>query len=64
MPRPEWILESTSFTTVSALVREIEAWLAFSDCKLIIRVLPAQFEELRAEMENWRTIGRIRLETM
>ena len=63
MKREEWTLESSHFTTVSALVREISAWLEFSDCKLIVRVEPKQIEQLQVEIEGWRTLGRVKVET-
>ena len=63
MKRPEWILESASFTRISALASEIEAWLRFSNCKLIIRLRSAaELEELESELEDWRVMGRVKVE--
>ena len=63
MKRPEWILESSSFTRISALASEIEAWLRFSNCKLIVRLRSeAEAEELESELEDWRTMGRVKVE--
>lgn len=63
MKRPEWILESASFTRISALASEIEAWLKFSDCKLIVKLrTEREREELESEMENFRTLGRVEIE--
>jgi hypothetical protein len=61
--RPEWILESSSFTRISALASEIEAWLKFSDCKLIVRLRSEEeFEQLENELESCRTLGRVKVE--
>jgi hypothetical protein len=60
MKRPEWILESSSFTRISALASEIEAWLKFSDCKLIVRLRSdEEFEQLESELGEWHTMGRV-----
>lgn len=65
MSRPLWILESSSFTCISALIAEIEAWLRFSDCKLIVRVQSErEQEELFNELESWRTLGRVKVEVV
>ena len=61
--RPEWILESSSFTRISALASEIEAWLKFSDAKLIVRVRSdEELEQLESELENFRTLSRVIVE--
>ena len=63
MKRPEWILESSSFTRISALASEIEAWLRFSDCKLIVKVRTlAEYDQLATELESTRTWGRVKIE--
>ena len=63
--RPEWILNSSSFTSTSALAREINAWLEFSACKLVVKVRTlAEVEELENEMENFRTMGRVKVEVV
>jgi hypothetical protein len=60
MSRPEWTLDSSSFTTTSALAREILAWLEFSNAHLIVRVHTGrEIEELRNELENCKTMGRV-----
>jgi hypothetical protein len=60
MGRPEWVLEAASFTSTSALVREIEAWLEFSNAKLTVVVTrPKQKEEIFNLLEGWKTFGRV-----
>jgi hypothetical protein len=60
MKRPEWILESSSFTRISALASEIEAWLRFSNCKLIVKLRDQnELEQLESELENFRTMNRV-----
>ncbi len=56
-------IDCASFTTVSALAREIVAWLEFSDCKLTVKLhSEREHEELSNELENCRTLGRAKLE--
>jgi hypothetical protein len=63
--RPEWILKSESFTTTSALAREIDAWLEFSACKLIVRLRSErEREELENEMESRKPMGRVKVEVV
>ena len=63
--RPEWILKSESFTTTSALAREIDAWLEFSACKLIVRLQSErEREELENELEGRKPMGRVRVEVV
>lgn len=63
MARPEWILDSSSFTSTSALAREIGAWLEFSDAKIIVKLHSmGQVEELENEMESVRTLSRVKVE--
>lgn len=62
MSRPEFTLEATSFTSTSALAREILAWLEFSDCKLIVRCTEREQEELTGELEDCKTMGRVNVE--
>lgn len=62
MSRPEFTLEATSFTSTSALAREILAWLEFSPCKLTVRCTERQQEELYAELEDVKTMGRVKVE--
>ena len=62
MSREELVLESFRFTTTSALAREIVALLENSTYKLCIVVkTPREFEELTNELENARTLGRVKL---
>src|ERR1700690_2770090 len=60
--RQEYILEADSFTSTSALGREILAWLEFSNCKLIVRCSANQFEELSSELEDCKALGRVKVE--
>jgi hypothetical protein len=63
MKRPEWILERSSFTSNGALAREVEAWLQFSECKIIVHVYSdRQQEEIFNELECLRTMGRVKVE--
>lgn len=62
MKREELILESERFTTISALAREVEALLTHSDYKLIVQVKATELEELSNLCENFRTLGRVRIE--
>lgn len=60
--RPQWILQRSSFTSCAALAREIEAWLEFSDAKIIIMLRTlADADELSVEMDGVKTLGRIRV---
>lgn len=59
--RQELQIESSRFTTLSALAREIEALLESTDDKLIVIVNEKQFEELSVRLEGWRTMGRLKV---
>ena len=56
------LLESWNFTTTSALAREVKALLECTSYKFVILVRPEHWEELAAEMENWRLLGRVKVE--
>lgn len=55
------LLESWKFTTVSALAREVSALLECTSYKFTILVRPDHMEELAAEMESWKVLGRVRV---
>ena len=64
MSRPELKLESWRFTTVSALAREIVALLECTDYCIILEVVPSMKEMLDAELENCRTLGRVKVKVI
>ena len=60
MKRPEYTLNRSSFTTTGALAREVQAWMEFSECKIIVLVHnPRQQGELFNELECVKTMGRV-----
>jgi hypothetical protein len=61
MKREESQVNASSFTTVSALVREILALLAETDYKLEIIITPNIREQLDNELESVRTLGRVKV---
>lgn len=62
MHRPEVRLHAWSFTSSSALAREILALLEGTDFKITIEVTPPQYQELCAELESCKTLGRVKVE--
>ena len=60
--RPEFRLQGWHFTSTAALAREIEALLLVTDYKLIVEVTPSELERLEYEMENVKTMGRVKIE--
>jgi hypothetical protein len=62
--RPEFRLEAWHFTTTSALAREILALLEVTDYKLIVQVTPPQREQLEAELESCKIMGRVKVEVV
>ncbi len=62
MTAPQWILESSSFTSTSALAREIQAWLEFSDAQLEVRVRSdRELEELAGELADAKSLERVKV---
>ena len=66
MPREHLVLQSWRFTNPRACVREISNLLEHSDYKLIVEVrsdgLSKLYEELEAELDGYRDMGRVRVE--
>jgi hypothetical protein len=61
----EWLkLESWKFTSVTALVREIAALLECSTYKLQVLIYAEQVEEVAAELDGWRSMGRVKVITV
>jgi hypothetical protein len=61
--RPEYILDRASFTSTGALAREVQAWMEFSPCKIIVQVHNArQQKEIFSELECLKTMGRVKVE--
>lgn len=63
MKREVLKLESSRFTSLTALTREIEALLADSSYCLEVHVRATELEQLSNEMESWRTLGRLKVVT-
>jgi hypothetical protein len=60
LKRPEYTLDRSSFTTTGALAREVQAWMEFSPCKIIVMVHnDRQQEEIFNELECVKTMGRV-----
>lgn len=64
MARVEVEIESARFTRTSELAREILALLESTDYKLRIACTPAEAEELQAELESCKVMGRVKLVTV
>jgi hypothetical protein len=62
MPRMEFQLPTGKFTRMSELVREIGAFLkANPHYKLQVSIPASKAEELSAEVEMWRGLGRVKV---
>lgn len=62
MARVEVEIESARFTRTSELAREILALLGSTEYKIRIMCSAAEAEELTAELESCKTMGRVVLE--
>lgn len=54
-------LESASFTSTSALAREVEYLLQHESDKIIVIVRREHLESLSAELESLRGLGRMKV---
>ena len=57
-------LDCYRFTKTSACAREVLAPLENSDYKIVIRATAREIEELTAELEDCKALGRIAIERL